>query len=578
MNTVETLRALQAAMAAQGLDAYLVPTADPHGSEYVSPHHKARAFMTGFTGSAGNLLVTKQDARLFVDSRYYLQAEQQIAGSGILLMKEGLPGVPSLSQFILETLPGQTLGLDGRCVSLDQAKAWAKAVTVVDVDLISPLWQDRPALFTGEAFRLADHLAGRTAQDKLRDLRSQLKAAGAKAMLLTDLMDCAWLLNIRGQDIPHTPVVRMFVLAEAESLFLFMEDKAAAPIQAYLKELGAEIRPYDAVYAFLSRYGAGDTLLVTPSLSFALGQPLLERGVQLTESAWSARSRNFKTPGELKAIREAHIKDGVVMTRFLRWVKEQGGTGLDEAGAAARLDQMRLEAGCSDISFTTISAYGPNAALPHYSAPAQGSAKLEKKGLYLVDSGGQWPGATTDITRTVAMGPLTRAEKAHCTLVVRAMLALMDAAFPRGMDGSHVDVFARRPLWAAGLNYGHGTGHGVGAMLSVHEGPARINYGQQNTLPFQPGIVISDEPGLYFEGEHGVRMENLVECVELPTGMLGFAPLTMAPIDRDVLDPALMEPIDIRRLDAYHALVYDALSPYLHGEDLDYLENATQAL
>ena len=578
MNTVEKLRALQAAMAAQGLDAYLVPTADPHGSEYVSPHHKARAFMSGFTGSAGNLLVTRTEARLFVDSRYYLQAERQIDGSGILLMKEGLPGVPKLSQFILDTLPGQTLGLDGRCVSLDQAKAWAKALTLVDVDLISPLWQDRPPLFSGAAFRLSDDLAGRTAQDKLRELRSQLKARGAKAMLLSDLMDCAWLLNIRGQDIPHTPVVRMFVLAEAEALFLFMEDAAAQPIQAYLKELGAEIRPYDAVYSFLARYGAGDRLLVTPSLSFALGQPLLAGGVQLEDSPWSARCRNFKTPGELKAIREAHIKDGVVMTRFLRWVKEQGGSGLDEAGAAARLDQMRLAAGCSDISFTTISAYGPNAALPHYSAPAQGSAKLEKKGLYLVDSGGQWPGATTDITRTVAMGPLTRAEKAHCTLVVRAMLALMDAAFPRGMDGSHVDVFARQPLWAAGLNYGHGTGHGVGAMLSVHEGPARINYGQQNSLPFQPGIVISDEPGLYFEGEHGVRMENLVECVELPTGMLGFAPLTMTPIDRDVLDVSLMEPADIRRLDAYHALVYDALSPYLHGEDLDYLESATQAL
>ena len=578
MNTVEKLRALQAAMAAQGLDAYLVPTADPHGSEYVSPHHKARAFMTGFTGSAGNLLVTRTEARLFVDSRYYLQAERQIDGSGILLMKEGLPGVPKLSQFILDTLAGQTLGLDGRCVALDQAKAWAKALTLVDVDLISPLWQDRPPLFSGAAFRLSDDLAGRTAQDKLRELRSQLKARGAKAMLLSDLMDCAWLLNIRGQDIPHTPVVRMFVLAEAETLFLFMEDAAAQPIQAYLKELGAEIRPYDAVYSFLARYGAGDRLLVTPSLSFALGQPLLAGGVQLEDSPWSARCRNFKTPGELKAIREAHIKDGVVMARFLRWVKEQGGSGLDEAGAAARLDQMRLAAGCSDISFTTISAYGPNAALPHYSAPAQGSAKLEKKGLYLVDSGGQWPGATTDITRTVAMGPLTRAEKAHCTLVVRAMLALMDAAFPRGMDGSHVDVFARQPLWAAGLNYGHGTGHGVGAMLSVHEGPARINYGQQNSLPFQPGIVISDEPGLYFEGEHGVRMENLVECVELPTGMLGFAPLTMTPIDRDVLDVSLMEPVDIRRLDAYHALVYDALSPYLHGEDLDYLESATQAL
>lgn len=578
MNTVEKLRALQAAMESYDLDAYLVPTADPHGSEYVSPHHKARAFMTGFTGSAGNLLVTRTGAMLFTDSRYYLQAEQEIAGSGIQLMKEGLPGVPTLSQYILEKLPGSTLGMDGRCVSLAQAKEWEKAVKVVDVDLISPIWQDRPALFSGEAFLLADGLTGRSAQDKLRDLRSQLKAAGARAMLLTDLMDCAWLLNIRGQDIPHTPVVRMFALVEIEHLFLFMEGAASQPIQAYLSGLGAEILPYEGVYAFLSRYGAGDKLLITSSLSFALGQPLLSRSVQLEESTWSARSRNFKTPGELKAIREAHIKDGVVMTRFLRWVKDQGGTGLDEAGAAARLDGMRLEAGCSDISFTTISAYGPNAALPHYHAPEVGSQKLEKKGLYLVDSGGQWPGATTDITRTVAMGPLTRAEKAHCTLVVRAMLALMDAAFPRGMDGSHVDIFARQAIWAAGLNYGHGTGHGVGAMLSVHEGPARINYGQQNTLPFQPGIVISDEPGLYFQGEHGVRMENLVECVELPTGMLGFAPLTMVPIDREVLDPALMEPVDIRRLDAYHALVYDALSPYLHGEDLDYLENATQAL
>ena len=580
MKTIqERTGALRQAMLGAGLGAYLVPTADPHGSEYVSLHDQARAYFTGFTGSAGTLLLTREEALLFTDSRYFLQAEKELAGSGIRLMKEGVPGYPTLGETIQMALGAEgQLGLDGRCTSLEQARALGGG-RVVDIDLVSPLWEGRPELCHAPAFLLEERLAGRSGADKLRALREHMAQEGARAFLLTDLMDCAWLLNLRGGDIPHTPVLRMFILVEAAELYIFAQEQSLAPVADYCRGLGAELRPYEEIRPFLARYGRGDLILTSRGVSFSLGGALEAAGALPRESPWPALARSVKNPGELAAIREAHRKDGAVMVRFFRWLDEEGAQGgYDEGAVARKLNEMRRAAGCLDISFDTISGYGENAAIVHYHAPETGGKPLQPRGLLLVDSGGQWPGATTDITRTVALGPISPAERTHFTLVLRAMLALMEARFPWGTDGSHLDMLARQPLWEKGLDYGHGTGHGVGAMLSVHEDPVRIRFGLKNTPAFQPGMIVSDEPGLYFAGAYGIRTENLLECVECPGGMLGFRPLTLVPIDRAALDPAQMTPGEVQALDAYHARVYSELAPLLEGEDLLFLEQATRAL
>ncbi|MEA4970720.1 MAG: M24 family metallopeptidase [Candidatus Pelethousia sp.] len=577
MKTSERLAALRLAMARAGLDAYLVPTADPHGSEYAAPYDQARAYLSGFTGSAGTLLVLAHEALLWTDSRYFLQAGRELEGSGITLMKEGAKGVPELPAYIRQNLAGKRLGMDGRCVTLRQAAAYGEGTAVVDIDLVSPVWPDRPPREAAPAFVLDTALTGQSAAEKLAALRLHMEARKARAVLVTDLMDGAWLFNLRGGDIPHTPVARFFAVVEAEACFLFMAPQTAAPVAAYLAELGAEVFPYEAVLSFLSRYGEGDAVLASPpSVSMALAMALKGRGAALLDSDYLAMARCVKNETELACAREAHIKDGAVMVRFLRYIKAHADK-LDEYAAAAYLDGLRLEAGCLDTSFSTICGYGPNAAVVHYS-PAKASAlQLQRKGLFLVDSGGQWPGATTDVTRTIALGPLTAEEKAHFTLTLRCMLALLFARFPQGVDGAKLDVLARAPMWEAGLNYGHGTGHGVGAMLSVHEPPVRIRY-DYPSVPMQKGMISSDEPGLYVAGSHGVRLEILIECVEVENGMLGFAPLTLVPIDLEAVEKRLMEPVDIARLNAYHALVKESLLPLLEGEDVTFLIQATRPL
>lgn len=577
MTVSERLGALRRAMARAGLDAYLVPTADPHGSEYAAPYDQARAYLSGFTGSAGTLLVTQKDAFLWTDSRYFLQARGELLGSGILLMEEGAAEAPNPGDYIRRNLAGKRLGMDGRCVSLRQAALYGEGPRVVDVDLVSPIWPDRPPRSHAPAFALDMAFTGRGATDKLADLRAHMREKGARAALLTDLMDGAWLFNLRGGDLPHTPVARFFALVEEDACFLFMAQETAAPVSAYLKELGAEVLPYDEIIRFMARYQEGDGLLASPpALSMALAMAAKERGARLLESDYLALARCVKNETELSCIREAHVRDGAVMVRFLRYIKAHAHK-LDEYAAGARLDAMRLEAGCLDTSFETICGFGPNAAVVHYRADRKGCLPLQRRGLLLVDSGGQWKGATTDVTRTIALGPLAGEEKAHFTLVLRGMLALMDARFPKGVDGAKLDVLARAPIWQAGLNYGHGTGHGVGAMLSVHEPPVRIRY-DRPAVPFRKGMVVSDEPGLYFPGSHGVRLENLLECVEQTDAMLGFSPLTLVPVDLEAVDRALLEPGDRRRLNAYHARVWEALSPLLGNEDKTFLGQATRPL
>ncbi|MEA5059477.1 MAG: aminopeptidase P family protein [Candidatus Pelethousia sp.] len=577
MTIFERLEALRRAMAQAELDAYLVPTADPHGSEYVAPHDQARAYLSGFTGSAGTLLVTATEGFLWTDSRYFLQAERELFGSGIRLMQEGEKDTPALAAYLAQNLKDKRLGMDGRCVTLREATAYGEGARVVDIDLVSDLWPDRPPRSQAPAFVLDAACTGRSAKDKIKALRGHMAEKKARATLLTDLMDGAWLFNLRGGDMPHTPVARAFAVVEQDTCRLFMAANTAGPVSAYLEELGAEVLPYDAIYSFLSRYGEGDGLLVSPpTLSLSLAMAAKAQGASLLADDYLAMARCAKNIRELICIREAHVLDGVVMVRFLRYLKAHANR-LDEYAAGTHLDAMRRGAGCVDTSFDTICGYGPNAAVVHYHAPAEGSLPLQREGLLLVDSGGQWNGATTDVTRTVALGPVTEEEKTHFTLVLRGMLALMDARFPKGVDGARLDALARQPIWRAGLNYGHGTGHGVGAMLCVHEPPVRIRYDGPST-PFRPGMVVSDEPGLYFPGSHGIRLENLLECVECENGMLGFAPLTLVPIDLDAVDHTILESEDVRRLNAYHALVWDTLSPLLDGEDRTFLGQATRPL
>ena len=577
MNVKERLDALREAMDSLDLSAYLVTTYDPHGSEYVAPYYRVREYLSGFTGSAGTLLVTTESAFLWTDSRYFLQAEKELEGSDIILMKEGTKGVPGIADYIRQNLSGKRLGMDGRCVPLRQAAAYGAAARVVDADLVSYIWQDRPPLLSAPAFALDVSMAGVSAKDKLSALRKHMAAKGARALLITDLMDGAWLFNLRGADVPFTPMARFFALVESDVCFVFMAFETALPVKEYLQGLGAEILDYDSIHPFMARYKAGDSVLVSPpSVSMSLAIELRGRGATMVESDCLAMARCVKNEAELTCTREAHIKDGVAMTRFLRYIKGNA-EKLDEYSAGVYLDRLRREEGCIGPSFATIAGYGPNGAVVHYSAPEEGSLPLRRQGLLLVDSGGQWPGATTDVTRTIVLGALKDEEKAHFTLVLRSMLILMNARFPKGVDGAKLDVLARAPMWQVGLNYGHGTGHGVGAMLSVHEPPVRIRY-DQPSVPFQKGMVVSDEPGLYVAGSYGVRTENLLECVELPDGMLGFRPLTFVPIDLDAVDKSLMDPGDIARLNAYHSEVREKLSPLLSGEDKTFLAQATRSI
>jgi len=578
MKVVERITALREAMAQARLDAYIVPTADPHGSEYVAPYDQARAYLSGFTGSAGTLLVTMNEALLWTDSRYFLQADLELAGSGIKLMQEGTQGVPDLCSFIRERLAGKRIGMDGRCTTLRQAAAYGEGAVVVDVDLVSPVWPDRPNRHAAPAYVLDIAYTGQSAAQKLAALRAHMVARKARAALITDLMDGAWLFNLRGADIPHTPVARFFAVVEEASCYLFIAKETATPVADYLAELGAQVLPYDDILAFLSnRYGPGEGVLVSPpSLSTALAMALKEQGTPLLDSDYLAMARCVKNETELACFRKAHLLDGAVMIRFLRYLKGHADK-LDEFTAAAYLDKLRLEAGCLDTSFDTICGYGPNAAVVHYRPAKESALPLKRQGLVLVDSGGQWPGATTDVTRTIALGVLTAEEKAHFTLVLCSMLSLLAARFPKGIDGAKLDILARAPMWAAGVDYGHGTGHGVGAMLSVHEPPVRIRF-DYPCAPFEKGMVSSNEPGLYVTGSHGVRLEILMECIEVENGMLGFAPLTLVPIDLDAIDERLMEPMDIARLNAYHALVRENLLPVLEGEDRTFLIQATRPL
>lgn len=590
------IAALRGAMEQADITWYLVPTSDFHGSEYVDGFFKVRRWLTGFTGSAGTALVGPGGAWLWTDGRYFVQAEAQLAGSGVTLMKMREPGVPTIEEFLAEHLKeGDVLGFDGRVVSCREAEKLkavtdeAGAVMAVAQDLAEEVWKDRPALSRGAARLMPEELAGESRAHKLARLREEMKKAGVQVHLIPTLDDIAWLFNVRGSDVHCNPVVLSYAAVEEEHAYLFVQDGVfGAAEQAALEADGVQLRPYDSFYEYISALPETAGVWYDPARANAAMVMRLKAGMNVAAqpgpvTAWKAA----KNEVEMDGIRRAHEKDGVAMTKFLCWFdRNVGKIPMTEISVSDHLESLRrAQEGCLDLSFDTISAYGPNAAMPHYSATPEHDAVIEPKGFYLVDSGAQFAEGTTDITRTVACGPLTEEEKLHYTLVLQGHIRLAMARFPQGVRGENLDVLARGPLWEHGLTYNHGTGHGVGHVLNVHEGPQRISWQITPGLesaPLTVGMLTSDEPGYYEAGSHGIRTENLMLCVadrETEYGpFLKFETVTLCPIDLRPVVPGILKADEVAWLNEYHERVRRVIGPQLEPDERAWLEEAARPL
>ncbi len=590
------LEQLREKMRERGIDVYVVPTSDYHESEYVSEHFACRRYITGFTGSAGTAVVTMEEAGLWTDGRYFVQAAKQLEGSGVTLRKMGVEGVPTILEYLRQAMPeGGTLGFDGRVVNellgeeMEAAVAARHAKIAYGEDLVGMIWADRPALSREPVWILDEKYCGKSAAEKIADLRAAMREAGADVHVLTALDDIVWLLNIRGNDVPCNPVVLSYLAVTETEVLLFIQEEALDDsARSYLEGLGVTVKPYDSIYDYVKTL-AGQAVMVEKSrVNYALCHNLDASCRVIDRMNPTALAKAVKNPVEMENIRRAHIKDGVAVTKYIYWLKKNiGKIPMDEMSVADRLEEFRREQeGYLGPSFNTISAYGPNAAMCHYSATEESKAVLEPRGLYLVDSGGQYYEGTTDITRTIALGELTAEEREHFTLTAMSMLRLGNVKFLHGCRGLNLDYVAREVFWQRGLNFDHGTGHGVGYLLNVHERPNGIRWKvvpeRQDSGVLEEGMLTSDEPGIYIEGSHGIRTENLILCRKAEKTEHGqfmrFEFVTFVPIDLDAIDKSLMRPEDVEMLNAYHREVYEKISPYLTAEEADWLREATREI
>lgn len=586
MTIQDRIALLRRCMAHRGLTACVVVTDDFHGSEYVGDHFKAREYLSGFTGSAGTLAVLPDRAALWTDGRYFLQAERQLEGSGIELMRAGQPDVPTLSAFLAQHLPeGGVLGFDGRTVSTRLYRTLEEALSAKHIrldgahDLVEEVWPDRPALSAQPLWPLESDVSRR---EKLSLLREKMAEKNAGHLLLTDLTDIAWTLNLRGGDVACTPVFLAFLLLSEADAVLFVQPQAVSPaIADALAADGVTLRPYGDIYSHLSALPAEDCVLLDSATANSQITRALAHARTVDAPSPAAALKAVKSPGEQDGFRRAHLLDGVALTRFLYRLKTAP-TGLTEVSAAALLHELRAESEeFLEDSFDTIAAYGPHGAVVHYEPTAETDVPLEARGLLLCDSGGHYRGGTTDVTRTVALGPVSDAERRMCTLVLQGHIRLAMARFPKGVTGENLDVLARMPLWQQGLDYNHGTGHGVGCVLSVHESPPSFRWRIVENTPhpaLETGMVISDEPGYYEAGQYGIRHESLLLVQPDGDDFLRFEVLTLAPFDRDALDVSLLSDEERRWLNDYHRRVREALSPHLSAEERRWLNDVTQPL
>ncbi len=597
MEIAEKIRAVQDQMVRRGFRAYIVPSADYHASEYVGDHFKCREYLTGFTGSAGTLVILTDQAYLWTDGRYFIQAEEQLAGTPVCLMKSGRPGVPEITGFLADRLEEHAVvAFDGRTVSKSFVQDMAEKMGDKQIrfdggaDLVSSIWRDRPQMPMAPVWELGIEYAGLSREEKLQKLRQEMNKKHADLYLGVALDEIAWLLNLRGDDIPYTPVFLAYLLVSQDTAVLFVHRQSVPDeIAQKLSGAGVGLAPYESVAEHLRRILPGKKILYDPAVvSYDLYQSLPEGVERIEESSPLSLIRAAKTPQETAHIRAAHIRDGAAVCRFICWLKKNVSRGdITELSASAKLLGFRSQMeGFLGQSFAPIVGYGAHGAVIHYKAVPESDAVLKPEGFCLVDTGGHYLEGTTDITRTIALGPLTEEERRVYTLVLRGNLNLGAARFLKGTCGANLDYLARGPLWEQGLDYAHGTGHGVGYLLSVHEGPQRIHWRltgpNRRQVPFEAGMVVSDEPGVYLEGRFGVRLENLLLCCEDRKNEYGqfmhFDCLTMVPFDREAVDVSLLLPHERERLNEYHQMVYENISPYLEGEELEWLRGATASL
>ncbi len=572
----EKIEELRKLMKEHGIDLYIIPTSDYHQSEYVGEYFGARKYMSGFTGSAGTLIVGLDEARLWVDGRYHIQAEKQTANTGITLMKMGLAGVDTINEY-LEKNADKTVGFDGRVMSYQEVLNMKNKV-ISNVDLVNEIWHDRPSISHEPAFIYDEKYCGESRGSKLQRLRKAMKDCNHH--IITSLDDIVWLFNIRGNDVPCNPVVLSYALINQEDAYLYVQDGVIdAKIEAILKRDSIYIKNYNDIYDDVEKL-TGKVLLDKQIVNYEICRRLnceIVNGPNPTQLF-----KAIKNKTEIEATKYAHIKDGVAVTKFMYWLKTNvGKIPMDEVSISDKLEEFRkAQKDFYDLSFDTICAYKENAALMHYKAEPGKCATVTNEGLLLIDSGGQYFDGTTDITRTFVLGNISDVERRDYTVALKALLRLQDARFIAGTTGPNLDLFAREMVYKYNLDYRCGTGHGVGHFLNVHEGPngfrPKDRPGSNAMCAFEPGMITTDEPGIYIENSHGVRHENELLCVETANNEYGqflrFEPITMVPFDLDGLDLNLLSNHEIEQINEYHQLVFDTIAPYLTSEEKSWLQ------
>ena len=593
MKVSERIEELRREMSVEGIDIYIVPTADYHHSEYVGEYFKARQFLTGFTGSAGTAVFTKEKAGLWTDGRYFIQAEQELAGTGVSLYRMGEPGTDTIEEFLEKELPqGGTLGFDGRTAGLDEGKHFEEIVRgkggdiQYRLDLAGRVWRERPPLPREKAYLLDLCYSGEKTASKLARIREKMADLHADVQILSSLDDIAWMLNIRGNDVAYCPLVLAYALVYKNHVELYADaEKFDDDIREEFAKNSVCLFPYDGIYEAVRRFGKGDAILLDPErTSYALCRNIPDGAEIIEAQNPQILMKSVKNDTEAANLRRAHLKDGVAQTRFMYWLKKNiGKIPMTERSVSAKLEEFRAQQdGYIGASFEPISAFGEHGAIVHYSAARESDAGLEEGRLLLMDTGGHYWEGSTDITRTFALGEVNYEEKEHFTLVARAMLRLAYTVFLHGCTGANLDCIAREVFWKERLNFNHGTGHGVGYLMNIHEDPVNFRWreGRTPAQRLEKNMVITDEPGIYIEGSHGIRLENellVQEDAENEYGQfMRFEILTCAPLDLDAILPEKMSGDERMMLNRYHESVYERISPFLEKDERDWLREYTR--
>ena len=587
----ERIHALRMAFRPNNIKAFIIPSTDPHLSEYVAPYWMSREWISGFTGSAGTVVILMDKAGLWTDSRYFLQAEKELEGSGITLYKEMLPETPSITKFLCQNLkPGESVSIDGKMFSVQQVEQMKENLAPYQLqvnlfgDPLKSIWKDRPSMPDAPAFIYDVKYAGKSCGEKVAAIRTELKKKGIYALFLSSLDEIAWTLNLRGSDVHCNPVIVSYLLVTQDEVVYFISpEKITQEVNEYLQEQQVSLRKYDEAESFLNSF-AGENILIDPKkTNYAIYSAINPVCKIVRGESPVTLLKAIRNEQEIAGIHHAMQRDGVALVRFLKWLEQSVPSGKEtELSVDRKLHEFRAAQPLyMGESFDTIAGYKEHGAIVHYSATEESDVTLQPKGFLLLDSGAQYLDGTTDITRTIALGELTEEEKTDYTLILKGHIALAMAKFPAGTRGAQLDVLARMPIWSHGMNFLHGTGHGVGHFLSVHEGPQSIRM-NENPIVLQPGMVTSNEPGVYKAGSHGIRTENLTLVCKDKEGMFGeyfkFETITLCPICKKGIIKEMLTAEEVKWFNDYHRTVYEKLSPSLNEEEKKWLLEATKAI